>query len=57
VECHEWLDVLSAAGTPEQAARAIRHWVDAGADSVIFQPLDGDPDCLDEYIHYLMPLL
>jgi hypothetical protein len=24
---------------------------------VIFQPLDGDADCLDEYIRYLIPRL
>jgi alkanesulfonate monooxygenase SsuD/methylene tetrahydromethanopterin reductase-like flavin-dependent oxidoreductase (luciferase family) len=53
----EWLDAFSAAGTPEQAADAIQRLMDAGADSVIFQPLDGDPACLDEYIRYLMPLL
>jgi hypothetical protein len=29
--------------------------MDAGADSVVFQPLNADPDCLDEYIRYLMP--
>ena len=29
----------------------------AGADSIVFQPLNGDPDCLDEYIRYLMPVL
>lgn len=53
----EWLDAFSAAGTPEQVLAAIERLVDAGADSVVFQPLDGDPDCLDEYIRYLMPRL
>lgn len=53
----EWVDAFSAAGTPEQVAAAIQRLVAAGADSVVFQPLDGDPDCLDEYIRYLMPLL
>jgi len=53
----EWVDAFSAAGTPEQVAEAIQRWVVAGADSVVFQPLDGDPDCLDEYSRYLMPLL
>jgi 5,10-methylenetetrahydromethanopterin reductase len=53
----EWLDAFSAAGTPEQAADAIRRLIVAGADSVIFQPLNGDPACLDEYIRYLMPVL
>ena len=53
----EWVDAFSAAGTPDQAADAIQRLIAAGADSVVFQPLDGDPACLDEYIRYLMPFL
>lgn len=53
----EWVDAFSAAGTPDQAADAIQRLIAAGADSVVFQPLNGDPACLDEYIRYLMPLL
>ena len=53
----EWVDAFSAAGTPDQAADAIQRLIAAGADSVVFQPLDGDPACLDEYIRYLMLLL
>lgn len=53
----EWVNALAAAGTPEQAAGAVQRLIDAGANSVVFQPLDGDPACLDEYIRYLMPLL
>lgn len=53
----EWVDAFSAAGTPDQAAQAVRRLFAAGADSVIFQPLNGDPDCLAEYSRYLMPLL
>lgn len=52
-----WLDAFSAAGTPEQALTGVRQRFEAGADSVIFQPLNGDPGCLDEYIRYLMPEL
>ena len=52
-----WVDAFSAAGTPEQALASIRRLIDAGADCVIFQPLDGDPACLEEYIQYLMPHL
>jgi alkanesulfonate monooxygenase SsuD/methylene tetrahydromethanopterin reductase-like flavin-dependent oxidoreductase (luciferase family) len=52
-----WVDAFSASGTPEQVAEAIQGWVAAGADSVVFQPIDGDPGCLDEYTRYLMPLL
>jgi alkanesulfonate monooxygenase SsuD/methylene tetrahydromethanopterin reductase-like flavin-dependent oxidoreductase (luciferase family) len=53
----EWVDAFSAAGTPEQVAEAIQRWVEAGVDSVVFQSLNGDPACLDEYSRYLMPLL
>ena len=52
----EWVDAFSAAGTPEQVADAVQRWVGAGADSIVLQPLNGDPDCLDEYIRYLTPL-
>lgn len=53
----EWVDAFSAAGAPEQVAEAIQSRIAAGADSVVFQPLNGDPECLDEYSRYLMPLL
>ena len=53
----EWVDAFSAAGTPEEVLDSIQRLIAAGADSVIFQPLDGDPDCLDEYSQYLMPRL
>ena len=53
----EWIDQLAVAGTPEQVAEGIQHWMDAGVDSLVFQPLDGDADCLDEYCQFLMPLL
>jgi alkanesulfonate monooxygenase SsuD/methylene tetrahydromethanopterin reductase-like flavin-dependent oxidoreductase (luciferase family) len=53
----EWLDALTAAGTPEQAAAAVQRVIAAGADSVVFQPLDGDAACLEEYSYYLMPRL
>lgn len=53
----EWLDAFSACGTPQQAADTIWRFIDAGANTIIFQPLDGEPDCLGEYIRDLMPLL
>jgi 5,10-methylenetetrahydromethanopterin reductase len=53
----EWLDAFSAAGTPEQVSAAVQRLIEAGPDSVVFQPLNGDPVCLDEYIRYLGPLL
>jgi alkanesulfonate monooxygenase SsuD/methylene tetrahydromethanopterin reductase-like flavin-dependent oxidoreductase (luciferase family) len=53
----EWVDAFSAAGTPEQVTETIQRLTDAGADSIVFQPLDGDADCLEEYAHYLMPRL
>jgi 5,10-methylenetetrahydromethanopterin reductase len=52
-----WLDAFSAAGTPEQVTDTIVRLAAAGVDSILFQPLSGDPDCLDEYIHDLMPQL
>ncbi len=51
----EWLDAFCAAGTPEQAAAGVQRWVETGVDTVVFQPLNGDPDCLEEYARYLMP--
>ena len=51
----EWVDAFSAAGTPEQVIDSIQRLTDAGADSIVFQPLDGDEDCLEEYIQHLMP--
>jgi 5,10-methylenetetrahydromethanopterin reductase len=53
----EWLDAFAAAGTPEQVAAGVQRVVDAGADSVVLQPLNGDPAGLDEYVRYLLPLL
>lgn len=52
-----WLDLFAAAGTPEDAAAALRRWGESGVDSIVLQPLNGDTDCLDEYIRYLMPLI
>jgi alkanesulfonate monooxygenase SsuD/methylene tetrahydromethanopterin reductase-like flavin-dependent oxidoreductase (luciferase family) len=51
----EWVDAFSAAGTPEQVTGVVQRLIDAGAGSVVFQPLNGDPACLDEYIRYRMP--
>lgn len=53
----EWLDAFSAAGEPEQVANALQRWSIAGANTIVFQPLNGDPTCLEEYSRYLMPLL
>ncbi len=52
-----WVDELSVSGTPDQAAAAVMRFAEAGAESVVLQPLDGDPTCLDEYIQYLLPVL
>lgn len=52
-----WLDAFAAAGTPDQAVAAIDRLADAGVDSIVLQPLKGDPDCLDEYARHLMPRL
>jgi 5,10-methylenetetrahydromethanopterin reductase len=53
----EWVDAFSAAGTPDQATTTIQQLIAAGANSIVFQPLNGDPDCLEEYSRYLMPQL
>ena len=50
-----WIDAIAAAGTPEQVRQALRRWIDAGIDHLVLQPLDGDPECLDEYARLLMP--
>ncbi len=52
-----WIDAVTASGTPDQVCAAIQRWIDAGSDSVVLQPLDGDADCLDEYARLLMPKL
>ncbi len=52
-----WLDTFAAAGTPDQAAAAVQRLAATGVDSIVFQPLDGDPACLDEYRRYLLPQL
>jgi 5,10-methylenetetrahydromethanopterin reductase len=53
----EWVDLLSAAGTPQQALASLQRLAAAGADSIIFQPGAADPGCLEEYHRYLMPLI
>ncbi|MEN6529434.1 MAG: LLM class flavin-dependent oxidoreductase [Anaerolineaceae bacterium] len=52
-----WLDDFCAAGSVEEVAMAIHKRYDAGADAIIFEPLDGDPACLDEYITHLPGIL
>ena len=53
----EWVNAFSAAGTPQQVAAALPRWAAAGADTIVLEPLYGDPACLDEYIQHLAPLL
>ena len=52
-----WLDELTVSGTPEQSAAAVARLAEAGADTVILQPQENNPGCLDDYIRYLMPIL
>lgn len=52
-----WLDAFSASGTPAQVAATLQRWFKAGVNTLILQPLGGDPACLDEYVRYLMPIL
>jgi 5,10-methylenetetrahydromethanopterin reductase len=53
----EWVDQLSASGTPEQCAAALSRLAEAGADSIVLLPIDGDPAAMDEYLRYLLPLI
>jgi alkanesulfonate monooxygenase SsuD/methylene tetrahydromethanopterin reductase-like flavin-dependent oxidoreductase (luciferase family) len=53
----EWLDELSVSGTPEQAAESFSRLAAAGADSIVLQPQEDDPTCLDDYSKYLLPLI
>jgi 5,10-methylenetetrahydromethanopterin reductase len=52
-----WLDAFGAAGTPEHVLDLLQRLIAADPTSLVFQPLEGDPDCLDEYIRHLMPQL
>lgn len=52
-----WVNEFCATGTPEETLAAIERVAQAGVDSVVLQPLNGDPDGLEEYIRYLMPAL
>jgi alkanesulfonate monooxygenase SsuD/methylene tetrahydromethanopterin reductase-like flavin-dependent oxidoreductase (luciferase family) len=52
-----WLDTFGAAGTPDHVLDLLQRLIAAGPTSLVFQPLEGDPDCLDEYTRYLMPRL
>ncbi|HMN59020.1 MAG TPA: LLM class flavin-dependent oxidoreductase [Anaerolinea sp.] len=52
-----WVNEFCATGTPEETLAAIERMAQAGVDSVVLQPLNGDPDGLEEYIRYLMPAL
>lgn len=51
----DWVDQLSACGTPEQAAQAVHRLVEAGADSVVLAPVDHNPEVLEEIIKRLLP--
>jgi alkanesulfonate monooxygenase SsuD/methylene tetrahydromethanopterin reductase-like flavin-dependent oxidoreductase (luciferase family) len=53
----EWLDLFGAAGAPEHVTQILQRLAATGPTSIVLQPLDGDPACLDEYIRYLMPQL
>lgn len=52
-----WIDELSAAGTPEQAAASIQRLIEAGADEVMLAPVENDLDSFKDTIKYLTPLL
>ncbi len=52
-----WVNELTASGTPDQAARTVQNLIEAGADTVVFEPVDGDPANLQDCIDYLLPAL
>jgi 5,10-methylenetetrahydromethanopterin reductase len=53
----DWVDELSASGTPEQALATVKRLVDAGADEVVLTPVDLDPAPMLETIRHFMPRL
>lgn len=52
-----WVDALAAAGTPQQAAATLQQMAEAGADTLVLEPIQGDPEALHNYIRYLLPVL
>jgi len=52
-----WVDALSASGTPDHAVESINNLIQAGADTIILEPIEGDPASLHDYIRYLLPSL
>jgi 5,10-methylenetetrahydromethanopterin reductase len=53
----DWVNQLSASGTPEQVVQVVKQLVDAGADSVVLAPVNPDPSVLDDIIRLVLPLL
>ena len=50
----DWIDRLTVVGTPEDCRLAIRHLVDAGADTIVLVPLpDKGLDELDVLARHL----
>ncbi len=47
-ECERWghtnVDDVSVVGDAAAIAAGARRWIDAGADTVVFQPTPDDPD-------------
>lgn len=52
-----WVDALTASGTPQQVAESLQRLEDAGATSLVLEPIMGDPEALEDYIHYLLPVI
>lgn len=52
-----WVDEMTASGTPQQVAESLQRFAEAGADSLVLEPILGDPGALENYIRYLLPVL
>jgi len=52
----EWVDELTAAGTPEQVKTFLERLYEAGADTVVLEPDAHESEALDGYIEHLLPV-
>ena len=51
------LSPVAVAGTPAQCAAGLREVVDAGAELVVLDPLDGDPAILERLVDEVVPAI
>lgn len=53
----EWIQQLAVVGTPEDCRNAVMKLVDAGADSIVFTPIEDDKQTLLNLANSVLPLL